>query len=340
MMIPITRKEKYINEIVGGGNTAPETPQTREELFFADILGEVVAPSPITRAEKYLAKIANKYSGELPEPVTRIERFLARAAGMDVTIPTPITREEMFWADYALIVEKELSGIPPLTFNAVAGSLKNYRIYGNTVDGESVGDLVTDSQSGHYGKYAIPVTNNSETANIYLDEPLRKVGDEAEYVDYAEQKQHRVRKNLCQINKANNAVISHAIEGQIYTFSLTADFSVGFRILKRNADSGSTEAVASAFNREGRVSATFTANENFDVYVNGFSAVDDKTFLNSVHDFMFEKGATASEYEPYIENTELDVTLPALPVLPGTNTLTVGTEVQPSNVYIKYEGAR
>ncbi|MBQ2211503.1 MAG: hypothetical protein II410_01295, partial [Ruminococcus sp.] len=116
MMIPITRKEKYINEIVGGGNTAPETPQTREELFYAAILGEVVAPSPITRAEKYLAKIANKYSGELPEPVTRVERFLARAAGMDISVPTPVTREEMFWADYAFIVEKEISGIPPLTF--------------------------------------------------------------------------------------------------------------------------------------------------------------------------------------------------------------------------------
>ena len=155
MMIPITRKEKYINEIVGGGNTAPETPQTREELFFADILGEVVAPSPITRIEKYLAKIANKYSGELPEPVTRIERFLARAAGVDVTIPTPITREEMFWADYALIVEKEISGIPPLTFNAIAGVLKNYRIYGNTVDGESVGDLVESGE--HSGEYIVPV---------------------------------------------------------------------------------------------------------------------------------------------------------------------------------------
>ena len=39
-------------------------------------------------------------------------------------------------------------------------------------------------------------------------------------------------------------------------------------------------------------------------------------------------------YEPYITNTELDVTLPALPVLPGTNTLTVGTAVQPSGVEI------
>ena len=40
-----------------------------------------------------------------------------------------------------------------------------------------------------YG-YRIPVTNNSETANIYLDEPLTKSGDNVDYVDYAEQKRH------------------------------------------------------------------------------------------------------------------------------------------------------
>ena len=48
-----------------------------------------------------------------------------------------------------------------------------------------------------------------------------------------------------------------------------------------------------------------------------------------------EKGSEATTYEPYIENTELDITLPALPTLSGTNTLTVGTEVQPSGVEIK-----
>ena len=221
MMIPITRKEKYINEIAGGGNTAPETPQTREELFFAEILGEVVAPSPITRAEKYLAKIANKYNGELPEPVTRIEFFIARAAGMDVTIPTPITREEMLWANYALIVEKELSGIPPLTFNSIAGTLKNYRIYGNTVDGANVGNLVESGD--HAGEYKVPVTvsngADTQTIPIYLPEQIKKVGDEAEYIDYGEQKLHRVRKNLLP-----NTTTSREING--VTFTVNSDRSI------------------------------------------------------------------------------------------------------------------
>ena len=52
-------------------------------------------------------------------------------------------------------------------------------------------------------------------------------------------------------------------------------------------------------------------------------------------DIQLELGSTATEYEPYIENTELDVTLPALPVLPGTNTMSVDTAVQPSRMDIK-----
>jgi hypothetical protein len=69
-------------------------------------------------------------------------------------------------------------------------------------------------------------------------------------------------------------------------------------------------------------------------YTNEFypASITENTMLNS--------GSEPLPYEPYIENTDLDVTLPALPTLTGTNVLSVGTEVQPSNVYIKYEGAR
>ena len=85
-----------------------------------------------------------------------------------------------------------------------------------------------------YG-YKIPVTitaGSTETTDIYLDEPLAKSGNNADYIDYATQKRH-------------------------------------------NSD-----------------------------------------------------------------GTESTVILPEIAVTAGTNTLTVGTEVQPSNVYIKYEGAR
>ena len=53
--------------------------------------------------------------------------------------------------------QKTIEGAPPLTYTAKnAGTLKNYRICGNTVDGESVGDLVTEGE--HTGEYKVPVT--------------------------------------------------------------------------------------------------------------------------------------------------------------------------------------
>ena len=57
----------------------------------------------------------------------------------------------------------------------------------------SCGDKVTDSQSVNYGKYKIPVTltaDSAETTDIYLDEPLAKSGNSADYIDYATLKRH------------------------------------------------------------------------------------------------------------------------------------------------------
>lgn len=61
------------------------------------------------------------------------------------------------------------------------------------------------------------------------------------------------------------------------------------------------------------------------------------TVINNVTIFPMVRLATIADdtYEPYITNTELDVTLPALPTLTGTNVLSVGTAVQPSKIEVK-----
>lgn len=359
MMILRTRKEQYLNEIVGNGNTAPGTPYTREELFFADILGEVNAPVPVTRIEIYLAKIANKYSGEMPEPKTRIEKFIARAAGMDVIIPTPITREEMLWANYALIVEKELSGIPPLTFKAKkAGTLKDYRIYGNTAGGESVGDLVAEGE--HAGEYKVAVTvegknlfDKSKPANIlkcYL-----AVSTLVSNVD--------TRTIFIECKPSTTYTVSK-IQGE--------RFVVGWSD-KLPAPGVELQEKVINYNASSITITTGLAAKYLVAYIYNAGQDAPITVDEMIASVQIEKGSTATPYEPYrtpittpiylpepikmvgdeaeyidfmeqkqhfADGTSVDVNLPALPTLSGTNTLTVGTEVQPSNVYIKYEGAR
>ena len=243
---------------------------------------------------------------------------------------------------------RSYSGSAPLSFPITDGSVSTYRIYGNTVNGESVGDLVTDSQSEHYGKYAMPITNNAETANIYLDAPLRKVGNEAEYVDYATQKQHRVRKNLVQTiatsqtinditftvnangsvtcngtNHGNNTIIFELNnpdvvfpEGVYITSGCPAGGSItgGYKIQYYNG---------SSWNYELGSGSIFTLSGNLK-YRSRILISKDVTVTNLTFYPMLRLASIEDDtYEPYIEDTELDVTLPALPTLSGTNTLTM-----------------
>lgn len=254
---------------------------------------------------------------------------------------------------------RSYSGSAPLSFPIVDGGVSNYRIYGNTVNGESVGDLVTDSQSEHYGNYAIPITNNSETANIYLNEPLRKVGDEAEYVDYAEQKWHRVRKNLLK-----NTMTSQTINGVTFTGnsdgSITCNGTASDTIVVNIIPStfslpegayilnGAPPGGGQSYNfkLDVRVSTRiyypdigngiqFNILQTEQIAMCRIAIYSGYTCDNLTFYPMLRKAdITDDTYEPYIENTEVDVTLPALPSQSTTNSLSVGTAIQPSSVAV------
>ena len=487
-LIPVSRKEQYLSKIDGMTNKSPDKTYTKEEYFFSEILGEALhKPVLETRYEMYLAKIAGREIG-IPYPETRLEYFLARAAGMDIETPTPITREEIFWSNYSAIVDFEVEGVPPLTFNAVAGSLKNYRIYGQTVDGESVGDrtgnlfygeiehggfnndginlneepyysrrirskqyisvipntvysfsvstalnidlsisfydksdyttkrigyvnwshgntltfttatnctyiralLKTESDSDitpsdisnimlntgstplpyePYG-YKVPVTvsNGSDTLTtpIYLPEQIRKVGDEAEYIDYSEQKQHRVRKNLLPntatsqtINgveitiNANGSVTCNGQATGVILFKFNSSFTlpVGEFVLTGCPTGGGNSSYRMYIQTDNLSPQKYYRDLGNGVTIDNTNAgtvysarisitagysCNNLTFYPMIRLVSIEDDT----YEPYIENTEVDVALPALPTLPGTNVLSVGTVVQPSKVYVKGEKRR
>lgn len=368
-MIPITRKEQYINEIVGNGDTAPEKPISREEIFFSSILGETVPPEPISKTEIYLSKISGT-DIEIPEPMSRHEIFLAKAAGMDISTPVPITREEMLWSNYTGAVEFTLEGIPPLTYKAVEGTLKNYRIYGNTVDGESVGDLVTSGE--HAGEYRVPVTVIGK--NLF---------NEAVVVDKTIE------------SGKTNAQIYHQ-DGKLYmngsTTTSQSDFEIAF-LTTVNAEaleyinknfgsyyfsSACPGNIQTRYTIEGSSKQYYTTGK----YTSAPSRTADRIVFRLQKDYQYnhermdiqiERGGGSTSYEPYHEpiatnlylprplrmtedkadyidfkeqkihfadGTSADVTLPALPTISGTNILSVGTEVQPSMVYVKGEKQR
>ena len=246
---------------------------------------------------------------------------------------------DFMWNHHARILRetKTISGTPPLTFKSNGRPLKNYRIYGNTVNGESVGDLVTEGE--HIGEYCVPVTitngTDTTTANIYLQKQIRKVGDELEYIDFKKQKQYRIRKNLVNITSSNYEIRNYGITWTINEDnSVTANGSTqspfalflrceirdtGLSSISQDVGSGATVNIASDgfYYYSIRIASGYTCNDLIFYPMIRKSGIEDDT------------------YEPYIKNNESDITLPALHTFSNSNTLSVNSTVQPLSIEVK-----
>lgn len=260
-----------------------------------------------------------------------------------------------------------IRGVPPLSFKVfAAGTLENYRIYGNTVGGAGVGDLVENGEHAGEYKVAVTISNGTDTLTtpIYLPEQIRKVGDEEERIDYEEQKMHRVRKNLLP-----NTETSQTINGVTFTVnddgSVTCNGECVNRVASYHIKNGvklndeTKQYILTGCPKGGERNSTYVLEYSNAVTQAKTDSGDGVSFTpyraadypnawirimifggytcNNLTFYPMVRKADISDdtYEPYIENTDLDVTLPALPTLPGTNVLSVGTAVQPSEIEVK-----
>lgn len=103
-------------------------------------------------------------------------------------------------------------------------------------------------------------------------------------------------KNKCSVNSGNNTVISTNLQAGTWTFSMKSTGSCGFN-LKENSNAGTTiTSVASYSSNEG---ITFTLTEPCNVFINGFSSEQGKTFVELTSEFQIESGSTATSFAPY-----------------------------------------
>ena len=232
---------------------------------------------------------------------------------------------------------RRVSGLPPLTFKAKkAGTLKDYRIYGNTVDGESVGDKtgnLFDKSGSQYGNnlHWVP-TCSLVYSDAYYGSPIMDVtglntitrsytGTGANYFLTSDLSQFV---NVSNIGTVDAGVTVNVPDGYTkYVFNIPNTIRPDSIMV----NSGSTALPYEPY--------------GYKVAVTVSNGTDTRTVPIYLPE-QIKKVGDEAEYIDYAEqqfhrisDSDLDVTLPALPVLPGTNTLTVGTEVQPSSVEIK-----
>ena len=221
-----------------------------------------------------------------------------------------------------------------------------------------------------YG-YCVPVSVNNTATNIYLPYQLRKVKDDYEYIDYTNQKMYRLHKNLLKpftdnighpygvtYNISNGTILLNGTANRTTTLTReTFPFPNGFS-MPTCLDDGGTGVLHFCNSAAADVTVSFLdthANQLFSVtldepnkivttyptmnlvYWISIGIVEGATYSNLVIEPMLCNGITAvTEFEEYFpeEESVVDVTLPEISVTAGTNTLSVGTTVQPSEVSI------
>lgn len=221
---------------------------------------------------------------------------------------------------------KTISGSPPLSFKAKAGALKNYKIYGNTVDGESVGN-----RTGNLCENSISGVNISSNGFIYAD-----IHNDVGYAKVVAGETYTINSYVYAFfeeepKEGNRSYDNGRVVGTSpSTFEAPINGYVAFR----------TESGSQLQCNEGNNLLPYEPY-GYKVPVTVSNGTDTQTIPIYLPEQIRKVGDEA-EYISYddqklhrIGAEDIDVTLPELPTLTGTNVLTVGTVVQPSDVYIK-----
>ena len=238
-----------------------------------------------------------------------------------------------------------MNGIPPLTFNAIAGTLKNYRIYGNTENGESVGDKtanlfdmsdynpnnVTANDDGSF-YIAYPETwafsCKVDTGKTYFLswEELNKYQSGSHLSIAAKAGYHKGYSQPCYTVTLKGSPPNVWYKRYV-VFTATDDYlsidGMGTYIRNIMLVEGSTAMDYEHYGYKIPVTLTADNAETTDIYLN--TPLAKSGDIADYIDYATQKRRNS-------DGTESSVTLPEIAVAVGTNTLTVGTEVQPSRV--------
>ena len=249
------------------------------------------------------------------------------------------------------------SGVPPITLQKCKGvDLVDYKIYGDSVQNgtptpetpievESVGEYDEET-----GKYKIPVKVNDTVTNIYLKEPLRKIGNDADYIDF--EKMQVIRKIAkYEIPKDRGWSQYPASQGKKYP-----TLFIGVYGLNPSRDASKTvifthDIINHAGVLDGAVNGLWAHNNQSNNYFfywaipyevlgtnSSTTGTDNAAAIKTYCNNEIAEGRIPTIY--YVRKTfgYETIELPNIPTFKGTTIIEVDTDVLPSNMEVKYYG--
>ena len=198
---------------------------------------------------------------------------------------------------------------------------------------ESVGEY--DETTGKY-KIPIKVSNETEeiTTNIYLNEPLRKIGDYADYIDFDNKKVVRNIKEYT-LNGSESVVAYGTNTANKYRLFVAVPDAIGV--------SSNSVGIMSSHYLAQTASSVYLCNQGISchgqpsfviIYDENYQTPDSlKVFLKAQYD-----NGTPVKTIYLREPKEETIELPNIPTLKGINVIEVDTTIQPSNAEVIYKG--
>ncbi len=212
------------------------------------------------------------------------------------------------------LVNRSSSGIGTSTFTVPESKIYSLGFFCNYNSVEGTQVTYSNIQL-EYGSSATTYEPYREaTTNIYLDEPLRKVGDTADYIDYANGK---VVRNIKQIN----------LSDLLWTKSENAFYS---NVIDDVADEiNSTKIKSDKFTAQAKTTDNSIYINHKKVYVWNSSYSDISQFKTIINN--------SKLYYISTNQTEESISLPQIKTVEGTNYITVNTSTSASNLKITTE---
>lgn len=187
------------------------------------------------------------------------------------------------------------------------------------------------------GKYKIPITINATTTNIYLNEPLRKIGDYADIIDY---KNKKVIRQIKEVKLTGNedwvrtSTQDSYSGGEKRRFYYRTDIMPSYDVVTKSNKYKGVKPV-DTWNCVNGVSTNNAPNKWLIIY-------NEDTALFTLAEFKAYIKEQYNNRNPiivdYVMETpaEENLDLPELYTLDGTSTIATDTTIKPSQITVDY----
>ena len=248
---------------------------------------------------------------------------------------------------------RTITGALPLTLEGCVDeeSIIDYTLYGQSVqNGTPTPDTPIEVESvGEYeettGKYKIPIIvsygTRNITTNIYLDEPLRKVGDYADYIKSVDLKTGKgtvVRKvGVNKLLANSNISFTKASTGSSTMNRYFYTPKPRIKLAQTSKGVGYCTVLRKDYedwNAWTKPQIYFSmANNSIGIVV----PINIEHSYPAIYNYLSSNGENEVViYYQLATPTEIPITLPNLPTFKGTSIISADTTVQPSNAEIEY----